>query len=85
MQLSSGDVVGSPTTPSDEAFSRLLLVFNVQPSDVQVAWPAGVDNLQVHPMHAASVDPVTARASVDRGGRVMLVPGRTCVVFVQPR
>lgn len=85
MQLSSGDVVASPTTPSDEAFQRLLVVFNVQPDLVQVPWPAEVDNLQVHPMHAASVDSVTATASVDAGGRVMYVPGRCCVVFAQPR
>ena len=82
MQLSSGDVVGSAGA-SDEAFARMLVVFNVQPGAVRVPWPAEVDDLQLHPMQAASVDAVTASARA--GDRVVEVPGRTCSVFVQPR
>lgn len=84
MQLSSGDVVGSGGAV-DEAFARMLVVFNVQPGEVQVPWPAEVDTLQLHPMHAASVDAVTASARADPGGRVVVVAGRTAAVFVQPR
>lgn len=84
MQLSSGDVVGSGGAV-DEAFARMLVVFNVQPGAVRVPWPAEVDSLQLHPMHAASVDAVTASAYVNAHERVVEVPGRTAAVFVQPR
>lgn len=84
MQLSSGDVVGSGGA-SDEAFARMLVVFNVQTGAVAVPWPGEMDALQLHPMQAASVDAVTASASVDPRGRVVEVPGRSCSVFVQPR
>ena len=80
--LSLDDTVGENLDP---AYARIVVLFNAGPDPVTFtdAALAGAA-FELHPIQAASVDPVVQTAAFDAAAGAFSVPGRTVAVFVLP-
>ena len=70
----------------DHRYREIVVLFNANDMEQRFADPffAG-RNLRLHPVQAASQDPVVRAASFDGSGGSFTVPGRTAAVFVARR
>jgi hypothetical protein len=69
----------------DPAVSRVVALFNAtkEPASYEAReWSRG--KFELHPVLAASDDPIVKTASFDRGRGRFTVPPRTTAVFVEP-
>ena len=66
-----------------DPYDQIMVIFNASPDQVQIGIPqyAGVD-YQLHPVQAASDDPLLALTKFDKATGVFTVPPRTTAVFV---
>ena len=73
------DVAGS----LDHRYRRIVVVFNANDADTSLreSSMAG-EAMQLHPVQAASADPVVKSSSFDSASGTFAVPGRTTAVFV---
>ena len=73
------DVAGS----LDHRYRRIAVVFNANDADTSLreSSMAG-EAMQLHPVQAASADPVVKSSSFDSASGTFAVPGRTTAVFV---
>ena len=80
MSVSDGNCTGNML---DEHYDGILVVFNADNRErsFTVNLP-GVAGMQLHPVQAASVDPVVRTARVE--GSTFTVPAHTAAVFVKP-
>ena len=80
--MSLSDVVGDNLDPTAD---RLVVIFNAsdEPLSFPVAEWAGRP-MALHPVFAASADPVVREAAWDEAAGAFSVPARTTAVFVQP-
>jgi pullulanase-type alpha-1,6-glucosidase len=81
-----GLVLGDDAGTIDRRYRRIAVVFNANVADASLveASLAG-EALQLHPVQAASTDPVVRTATFDAGAGSFTVPGRTAAVFVSWR
>jgi pullulanase/glycogen debranching enzyme len=83
MTLADEDDTGVPAGDLDPNYDRIVVLFNAAPDEVtfSLADAAGLE-LHLHPIQAASADPVAQTASFDPATGAFTVPGRTTAVFV---
>ena len=80
--MSLSDVVGDNLDP---AADRLVVLFNANDEPLSVAVPEWIGwEMSLHPVLAASADPVVREASFDSDAAIFSVPSRTTAVFVVP-
>jgi pullulanase-type alpha-1,6-glucosidase len=67
----------------DPAYDKLVVLFNAAPGEVTFSLPeaAGLA-LHLHPVLAASADPIVQMAAFDPATGAFSIPGRTAAVFV---
>lgn len=79
--MSLSDTVGDNLDPD---YDRIVVVFNADDAAVVLAVPELAGRpMALHPVLAASADPVVAGSSWDGAAGAFTVPGRTTAVFVQ--
>lgn len=83
MTLADEDNKGIPAGDLDPNYDRIVVLFNAAPGEVTFAIPedAGLE-FTLHPVLAASADPVVQTSSYDAATGTFTVPGRTTAVFV---
>lgn len=83
MTLADEDDKGVPAGDLDPNYDRIVVLFNAAPGEVTFAIPedAGLQ-FALHPVLAASADPVVQTSSYDAATGTFTVPGRTTAVFV---
>jgi len=70
----------------DRRYRRIAVVFNANDADQSLREDSLVgEALRLHPVQAASADPVVKTSSFDRAAGTFAVPGRTAAVFVGSR
>lgn len=70
----------------DPAHDRVVVLFNAAPDEVAFTESALVGAaLELHPVLAASSDPIVSTSTFDAATGTFTVPGRTAVVFVLPQ
>ena len=70
-------------TGLDPRWTALTVVFNATPgTHVEPIDPPPQGRLALHPVQAASLDPVVTQSSYDNSRQTMTVPARTVAVFV---
>ncbi|NUM44364.1 MAG: DUF3372 domain-containing protein, partial [Anaerolineales bacterium] len=88
MTLADEDDKGVPAGDLDPNYDRIVVLFNAAPGEVSFAIPedAGLElgemQFRLHPILAASADPVVQTSSYDAATGTFTVPGRTTAVFV---
>jgi pullulanase-type alpha-1,6-glucosidase len=72
-----------PEADLDPAYDQIVVLFNAAPGEVNFTIPedAGLA-LRLHPVLAASADPVVQTAAFDAATGTFTIPGRTTAVFV---
>jgi pullulanase/glycogen debranching enzyme len=68
-------------TPALDTYKRILVVFNAAASESKSSETSLQGNWQLHPVQAASSDPMTRNSNYKSG--VFTVPARTAAVFVE--
>ncbi|GAB4578846.1 MAG: pullulanase-type alpha-1,6-glucosidase [Anaerolineales bacterium] len=83
MTLADEDDKGVPAGDLDPNYDRIVVLFNAAPDEISFAIPeaAGLE-FALHPVLAASADPVVQTAAYDAATGTFTVPGRTTAVFV---
>ena len=79
--MSLSDTVGDNLDPD---YDRIVVVFNADDEEAVLTVPELAGRVMaLHPVLAASADPIVAGSSWDGGAGAFTVPGRTTAVFVQ--
>ncbi len=79
--MSLSDAVGENLDPN---YDRVVVVFNGSAEEVSFAAEALAGReMTLHPVQAASADPIVAGSTWDAATGTLTVPGRTTAVFVQ--
>ena len=71
------------TSPVDDQWSGVLVVFNSTPWLVRQSLPLDLTGYALHPVQAEGADPLVRQSEVGRDW--ITVPARTAAVFVRPR
>jgi len=73
------------TTPLDPHYKQIVVVINATPYTQNISDPSFANqNYTLHPVQAASVDPIVKRSLYEASG-LFVVPARTTAVFVLSR
>jgi len=67
-----------------QQWEAVIVVFNAsRQTCIQAADAPTAARVSLHPVQAASIDPIVRRAAFDAAGGTLIVPGRTVAVFMQ--